>query len=129
VEQRAESVLVFDGDCAFCSSSVQWVSKRWKEDRRCVAVASQSLDDQRLAAMSLSRRDVAQAVWWIEDGRLFRGHLAVAKALSACAPPWNLVGMALARRPWRWLAAGVYPIVVHNRGRLSRGPQTCARVR
>lgn len=120
-------MLIFDGDCDFCTRCAQWADARWGDVRRPVALASQSLDDDALAAMSLSRDDVRRAAWWIEDGRPCEGHMAVAKALASCRGPWKFVGVWLERRPMRWLGAIVYPVAARYRGLVARGPVTCSR--
>ncbi|HUV57918.1 MAG TPA: DCC1-like thiol-disulfide oxidoreductase family protein [Acidimicrobiales bacterium] len=122
-------VLIYDGDCDFCTRSARWAGARWAGARRPVARASQSLDDAALAAMSLTRDDVMRAAWWLEDGCAFEGHMAIAKALAAGRGPWRFAGVWLGRRPIRWLGAVAYPVVVRYRGSLARGPVKCSRER
>ncbi|NNN01736.1 MAG: DUF393 domain-containing protein [Acidimicrobiaceae bacterium] len=121
-------VLIFDGDCGLCTSAAHWVCTKSVPSLAPVLVASQSLDAQQLAALSLSRSDVERAAWWIEGGYAYDGHRALAKALTSCEGPWRVAGELVGRRPLRWLAAAVYPVVVRYRYVLSRGPVRCTRM-
>src|SRR3954454_13816285 len=87
-----QPVLVYDGECGFCSSSARWIAERWSrpDDVR----AYQDLGDSGLAELGLTRPEAATAAWWVgTDGRRWRGHLAVALVLMQ-ASGWR----PLARR-------------------------------
>jgi len=114
-------VLVYDGDCAFCSACARWIAARWRGPEH--AIAWQQLDAERLG---LTLDDVRSAAWWIDaDGRRSRGHLAIAHALRA-APGWpSLLGRILLVPPFRWLAASSYPLVARWRHRLPGGTAAC----
>lgn len=117
------TVMIFDGDCGFCSACVRW-------GYRNLDVMPESLPFQatELTQFGLSIEQVQSAVWFIsEHGQKFRGHQAVA-ALLAMQP----------RRGWRsfaWLmrsplvspiAAVVYRLVVRFRHRLPGATEACA---
>jgi predicted DCC family thiol-disulfide oxidoreductase YuxK len=114
-------MLVYDGDCSFCSRWAQWVAGRWRGPERAVAW-------QQLAALpaGLDAADVREAAWWIgADGSRSRGHLAIAYALRA-APGWpSLLGRVLLVPPFRWLARFSYPLVARWRHRLPGGTPAC----
>src|SRR5438874_12910182 len=117
-------MLVYDGYCSFCSSSARWISARWHGREQ--AVAWQHLSGAELERLGLPLADVRRAAWWIDpDGRRSRGHLAIARALRA-APGWpSLVGRILLVPPFRWLAAGAYPLIARWRHRLPGGTPAC----
>ena len=117
-------VLVYDGDCSFCSSAARWVSARWVGSEE--AIAWQRLNADQLDRLGLTLDDVRSAAWWIDAaGRRSRGHLAIARALRA-APGWpSVVGRVLLVPPVRWLAAGAYPLVARWRHRLPGGTPAC----
>lgn len=121
---RGRPVLVYDGDCGFCSASVRWISPHWRADVD--AEAWQALGAEGLAALGLSQEACAQAAYWVDsDGRAWRGHLAVAKALSA-ADGWRRAAGRLGLvPPGRWVGAAVYPLVVRWRHRLPGASQSC----
>lgn len=121
---EASSLLVYDGDCSFCTASASWAAARWRGTAE--AVAWQRLAADELAARALTPDDVRSAVWWIDGtGRRWRGHLAVAHALTA-GTGWSAVlGGVLLVPPFRWLAAGLYPLVARWRHRLPGGTPAC----
>ena len=127
VESSTDSVvplLIYDGDCSFCTSSAAWVAARWAGGAR--AVAWQTLAADELAARALTADDVRSAAWWIDDtGRRSRGHLAVAHALAAGTGWPAAVGHVLLVPPFRWIAAGLYPLIARWRYRLPGGTPAC----
>ena len=117
-------MLVFDGDCGFCTSVANWVAARWRGEER--AVAWQHLDDDGLAAFGLTREDVAAAVWWIDAaGRRYRGSAAMAEALVAGSGWSALAGRVLRVPPVSWLGAVAYPLIARWRHRLPGGTPAC----
>lgn len=115
------AVLVFDGDCGFCTSTTRWLTARVRTPVR--AVPWQRLD---LTRYGLTERDVERYVWWIDPvGRRFRGHLAVAEAFQASGGLWPVVGWFLRTPPWSWAAAVGYRLVARYRGHLPGGTPAC----
>jgi predicted DCC family thiol-disulfide oxidoreductase YuxK len=117
-------VLVYDGDCSFCTASAEWVAARWEGPAS--AVAWQSLAPGELERLGLSIDDVRTAAWWIDEtGRRSRGHLAIVQALAATSG-WSAVcGRLLLIPPFRWLGAAVYPVLARWRHRLPGGTPAC----
>ena len=121
---RSMCVLIFDGDCGFCTTVANWVAARWSGDAR--VVPWQRLTGDELVALSLTREDVLAAVWWIDaDGRRWRAHLGIARALIAGSGWSAAVGRALLVPPLRWIAAAGYPLVARWRHRLPGGTPAC----
>jgi predicted DCC family thiol-disulfide oxidoreductase YuxK len=124
VDSENGPVLVYDGDCSFCSSSARWISARWNGPQH--AVAWQHLTLAELERLGLTTDDVRSAVWWIAaSGGRSRGHLAVARALRAAGGWPSVVGHILLIPPFRWLAAGAYPLVARWRYLLPGGTPAC----
>ncbi len=121
---QRQPLLVYDGDCGFCSSSVRWLERRW---RRPVHTAPwQFLSADELAALGLTVEQAGKSVWWIEAGhRAYPAHLAAAHALMAARGGWATLGRLLLVPPFRWLAALGYPVVSHLRHLLPGGTPTC----
>ncbi|HWD53130.1 MAG TPA: DCC1-like thiol-disulfide oxidoreductase family protein [Acidimicrobiales bacterium] len=118
-------VLVYDGDCGFCTSVAARISQRWRIPA--TAAAWQSLGEDGLAELGLTPEMARAAAWWVDgDGRQFRGHLAVARALLAARGWRRMVGGAMAVPPLSWAAAVGYRVVVHYRHRLPGSTRACS---
>jgi predicted DCC family thiol-disulfide oxidoreductase YuxK len=114
-------VLVYDGDCAFCSSSARALEKIGPEAQ---LVAWQEAD---LGALGLTDEEAAAAVQWVEAGGTVRsGHEAIAAALKSAGGGWKLAGRALLLPRISPLAAVAYRLVAANRHRLPGGTPACA---
>jgi predicted DCC family thiol-disulfide oxidoreductase YuxK len=124
VPESATPLLIFDGDCGFCTSCADWVAARWHGNAR--AVPWQFLGTDELAAHGLTRDDVRAAAWWIDvDGNPSRGHLAIARSLAAGSGWTAAVGRVLLVPPFRWLGAAAYPLIARMRHRLPGGTPAC----
>jgi predicted DCC family thiol-disulfide oxidoreductase YuxK len=120
---RSRPVLVFDGDCGFCTRSVLWLERRLREP-----VDSVPWQVADLAALALTEAQARQAAWWVEaDGRRARGHRAIAQALRRCRGGWPLVGRLLLVPPLSWLGAPAYALVARFRGYLPGTTPACKR--
>lgn len=118
--------LIFDGDCGFCTSSAEWVSRSWRPGFE--AIAWQHLETKRLGSLGLTEGDAREAAWWIDEaGRRFRGHRAIAKSLRASRGWKGALGAVLEVPPLSWGTAGIYPLVVRYRHRLPGGTPACRR--
>jgi len=117
-------LLIYDGDCSFCTSSANWVAARWRGSAK--AVAWQALASDELEVHALTPDDVRSAAWWIDDsGRRSRGHLAIAQALTAGSGWPAAVGRVLLVPPFRWIAGAMYPLIARWRHRLPGGTPAC----
>ncbi|HET6998274.1 MAG TPA: DUF393 domain-containing protein [Solirubrobacterales bacterium] len=116
-------VLLYDGDCAFCTSCVQLLEKRIRPDAE--IVAWQFAD---LAKFGVSEEQAADAVQWVEpNGTVRSGHEAIAAVLSTSGPIWRLFGRILLLPGISWTAAHGYRLVAANRHRLPGGTPACER--
>jgi predicted DCC family thiol-disulfide oxidoreductase YuxK len=116
-------VLVFDGDCAFCTTCVQLVEKRIHPDAE--IVAWQFAD---LAALGVTEEQAADAVQWVRaDGSVRSGHEAIAAMLSSAGALWRLAGRVLLLPGISWAAARAYRLIAANRHRLPGGTPACQR--
>ena len=123
-DTASKPLLVFDGDCGFCTSSAEWVLRHLSSDAR--IVPWQKLGDGGLAALGLSVGQASSAAWWVDErGRSFGGHLAIGKALADCRPPWNWLGKAALIPPGVWVGRLLYPLVSRYRHRLPGGTPAC----
>lgn len=113
-------LLIFDGDCGFCTSCAMWAQRRLRDAD---VLPGQRLD---VAAHGLTARDVSAAAWWIDgEGRVHRGHRAIGKALQACGRWWWLVSWACLVPPFSWVAGAAYGLIARFRHRLPGATPAC----
>ncbi len=114
-------LLVFDGDCGFCTSSVRFID-RW------IKPPVDALPWQRadLAALGLTEVQCDEAVQYRDHaGRWHSAGRAVAALLADSRAPWSWLGR-LARIPGlTWLVDHGYEVVSANRSRLPGGTPAC----
>ena len=120
VVSSPRAVLVYDGDCAFCTRSARWVEHR--VDGRADVRPWQALD---LDELGLTEDDVASAAWWVEGKRRDRGHRSIGRALIAIGGLWGLAGRLLLVPPVSWVAAPVYALVARYRHKMPGGTDAC----
>jgi NADH dehydrogenase len=118
------AVLVYDGDCGFCTTVARWAARRFRHGER--AEAWQFLGEDFLEEHRLSADDVLNAAWWV-DGRGLRerGHRAVGRALLAGGGVRRVIGWSVLTPPTSWLAAGIYRLAVRWRYRLPGRTPAC----
>ena len=118
--------LVFDGDCAFCTTSATWVAERLhrRGGPDAFLVPWQLAD---LTALGTTETRVRYEILWVEpDGRIEGGAAAFAAWLSFPGGPWAAVGRAMAAPGVRSVAALVYRFVARHRDRMPGGTPACA---
>jgi predicted DCC family thiol-disulfide oxidoreductase YuxK len=115
-------VLVYDGDCGFCTSSVRLL--RWAFPGSYRVVAWQEAD---LEELGLSRQRCQEAVQWVDPmGERREGAAAFSAVLqSAGRPAARALGRLLDLPIVSGLAAGLYALVAANRDRLPGGTPAC----
>ena len=114
-------VLVFDGDCAFCTSCVRALERIGPE----AEIVAWQLTD--LGALGLSEEEAATAVRWVEpDGTVRSGHEAIAAALASAGGPWRAIGRLLVAPGVSRISARAYRLIADNRQRLPGGTPACA---
>jgi predicted DCC family thiol-disulfide oxidoreductase YuxK len=116
------AVLIFDGDCGFCTWTAEWARRRLPLD---VDVTPwQFVED--LSRYGLTQDDVARYAYWVDEhGRSHRGHLAVAEAWRAMGGVWRVLGAVIHVPPVSWLAAVVYSFISRIRHRLPGSTPAC----
>ena len=114
-------VLVFDGDCAFCTSTVN-VATRWIR-RMPTTVPYQFADLERLGLTEAACRDAVQYV--ARDRRILAAEDAVAGVLLAAGKGWWLLGALMHLPGAHWLSGVAYRWVARNRYRLPGGTAAC----
>ena len=116
-------ILIFDGDCGFCTTSARFLV-RWVIRGRPTTVAPfQQLD---LAGLGLTADQCQSAVQWVaRDAQPVSGHVAIAAALRTGHPVWRPVGALLVAPGFSWLAGRAYSWVAAHRYALPGGTPAC----
>jgi predicted DCC family thiol-disulfide oxidoreductase YuxK len=113
-------VLVYDGDCAFCTKCAHAVERIGPD----AEIVAWQLTD--LAELGITKEQAADALQWVEvDGTVRSGHEAIASVLSTAGRIWKIIGRAILLPGISWMAAKVYRLVAENRHRLPGSTPTC----
>jgi predicted DCC family thiol-disulfide oxidoreductase YuxK len=121
VSPRERPVLLYDGDCAFCTRCAGLLERIGPEAE---IVPWQFAD---LAELGVTEDQATEAVQWVgSDGTVRSGHEAIAAALSGAGWFWRALGRALVLPGVSWVAARTYRLVADNRYRLPGGTPACA---
>ncbi|MCQ0025554.1 DUF393 domain-containing protein [Streptomyces somaliensis DSM 40738] len=119
---RIRPVLVYDGDCGFCSTSVRFAERYVRP--RCTVTPWQFADLEELGVTR--RRAEHEALWVTPAGTVYGGSRAVARLLLSAPGGWPVLGAVLTLPLVRWAAHGVYRLVAANRHRMPGGTAACA---
>lgn len=120
-------LLVFDGDCGFCTTSATWIARRLaRHDGADAALVPWQHTD--LAALGTTQERATQEVLWVPavGGRVHGGADAIACWLRHRGGAWGLLGRGAGLPVVRDVAAAAYRLVARNRHRLPGGTPACA---
>lgn len=118
------ALLIFDGDCGFCTTSARFASRWVDRSGRYALRPWQELD---LAAYGLTEADCIEAAQFVRsDGSVHAAQFAIAEGLKHGAPPWRPLGWLIAAPGVSWVAGKVYAWVADHRYQLPGGTPACA---
>ena len=117
----AKPVLIFDGDCGFCTTTANWIEKN-----SLIPVEIQPYQWATLADYGLTETEAADKVQLIADGKIFAGHHCMAK-LMLIQPNLLLkfVGAVMVMPGIDPISAKVYAWFAANRHKLPGGTAAC----
>lgn len=132
---RTRPLVLFDGDCAFCTTSIQWFARTFP-----AAFDTAPYQRTDVGAYGLTAAQCHARLRWIdhpEQGAASRRHSgagAVAAMLRVGGRRRGGPSGALARTlgtvaavpPISWIAEAAYVVVAANRTRLPGGTPACA---
>lgn len=130
-----DPVLVFDGDCAFCTTCAGWAERYLRQTLASGgwdAVPFQFADLAELDALAGGRGEVSreragrEVLWVTPAGRVYGGAQAVARLLMRSGGVWAYLGGLLALAPVRPVAGVAYRWVAVNRHRMPGGTPACS---
>jgi predicted DCC family thiol-disulfide oxidoreductase YuxK len=133
--QAGPPILVFDGDCGFCTSSARFLA-RWvartgpapaaPPARLSAEPTIEPYQHLNLADLGLTADQCRAAVQWVgRDGQVASGHRAIAAALRAGHLVWRPLGALLVAPGISWLAGRLYSWVADHRYALPGGTPAC----
>lgn len=115
-------LVIYDGDCAFCTTSVQFLQRRIRRHPR--FEPWQFLD---LVSIGISQESCEQAVQFIDaNGSVHSGERAIAHLLIHGGKGWKVMGGVLLVPGIRHVAGAVYRWIAQNRHRLPGGTAQCS---
>ena len=121
--KAARPVLVFDGDCGFCTTCARFLTHRVLAGRSVTVAPWQGLD---LAELGLTPDRCRTAVQWVgPGGQVASGDAAIAAALRAGHRRWHPVGALLLAPGFSWLAGRAYSWISGHRDVLPGGTPAC----
>lgn len=115
--------VVFDGDCGFCTRTVQQFLGRLPGDATVEVIPWQYAD---LDALGLTEAETRRSVWWVDpDGRRLAGHRAAARGMEEIGGFWRVPAVFLKVPPTSWLGAAGYRLTAMVRGYLPGTTPAC----
>jgi predicted DCC family thiol-disulfide oxidoreductase YuxK len=106
-------VLLYDGECEFCSRLARWVERHDARGRISVLPNQEVGLVERLG---LTRAEVDRAAWAVEPGgSRFEGAAAINRVLRELGDGWRGLGSVYAIPPVRWLEDRYYSRVARRR--------------
>jgi predicted DCC family thiol-disulfide oxidoreductase YuxK len=116
------ALVVFDGECVFCSGWVQFVLKRDKEARYRFVAAQTQLGDALYRHYGLNRYNYETNLL-IEDGRAYFKSAATIRIAGSLGFPWSMLRL-LEAIPEKVLDP-VYEVTARNRYRIAGRRASC----
>lgn len=114
-------ILIFDGDCAFCSSSARALRKM---TRNKIAIEPYQYLD--LDSYGLSEDLTSKAVYYVTEQESFSAAKAIARCLIDAKTPWSIAGFLLNIPVVISVGELVYSWVSRNRHKLPGGTPECS---
>lgn len=115
-------LIVFDGECVFCSGWVQFLLKRDSKKRYRFIVAQTPLGEAIYRHYGLETRDY-QTNLLLDKGRAYYKSDATIRMLEGLGMPWALA--AVARVVPRRIADVAYGVVARNRLKIAGRRESC----
>jgi len=115
-------LILFDGECVFCSGWVQFLLKRDTEKRYRFVVAQTPLGEALYRYYGLETRDYETNLL-IDKGCAYYKSDATIRMLEGLGMPWALAG--LLRIVPRRIADAAYGVVARNRLRIAGRRESC----
>ena len=117
----SQPVLIFDGDCGFCTTTANYIVKRSKTP--ILAHAWQLID---VTEYGILQPQAQKRVYVIDEGHAFGGHEAFAQLLRLQKNPLlTAIAWVMVVPPICWLSRIAYALVARYRHKLPGGTPAC----
>lgn len=116
-------VLIFDGDCAFCTSAAGWIARKWREPARTTPWQFLTADEE--THFGVTKEQAKAQVWWVDRRGAVGAEQAVARALAHAGAGWRVLGFLIGARAGRPLMHPIYFVVARHRHRLPGATPAC----
>jgi predicted DCC family thiol-disulfide oxidoreductase YuxK len=115
------AVLIFDGDCGFCTTTANFIVKRSRS-----AIEAHPWQFIDVTKYGITQEQAKARVYVINNGKAFGGHDAFAQLLRL-QKNWLLAAIAavMVVPPISWLSALGYRLVARYRHKLPGGTPAC----
>lgn len=118
---NAKTVLIFDGDCGFCTSTANWIVKHSR-----ISIAAVPYQWARLEEFGLTSQQASAEVQLVSDGSIFAGHYCMAKLLKLQPNLLvRLIGKLMTAPGINSISELVYKWIAANRHKLPGGTPAC----
>ena len=119
---RETAVLIFDGDCGFCTTTANYIKSHTS-----TPLEIHPWQWVELADYGLTKEQASAKVQVVADGKNYAGHRAFAKLLRLQRQWWfKVLGGILVIPPFSWAARVGYCFVARYRHKLPGGTPACA---
>src|SRR5580704_16441222 len=99
-------ILVYDGECEFCTRLARWVERN---DRRHRVVVRPNQESGLIERLGLTPAEVGRAAWAVEPGgRRFEGAAGISRVLRELGGGWSLAASLYRVAPIRWVEEAYY---------------------
>ena len=116
------SVVVFDGICTLCNSSVDFIIRRDRKDHFSFT-ANQHEHGRKILEDHGEKPDKVETLYLLEEGKLYKKSTAALRIARQLPAPWSwLYVFIIVPRPIR---DAVYGLIAKNRYRLFGQKETC----
>ncbi|HEV2028657.1 MAG TPA: DUF393 domain-containing protein [Candidatus Dormibacteraeota bacterium] len=105
-------ILVYDGECGFCTRLARWVERR---DRHGRMVVRPNQEPGLIERLGLTREEVERASWAVEGDRRFEGAAGISRVLRELGGGWQVLGSLYLVPPLGWLEDRYYKRVARRR--------------
>ena len=117
----AKPVLIFDGDCGFCTTTANYIVKKSKSP--IVAHAWQLID---VTEYGILQPQAQQRVYMVDNGHAYGGHEAFAHILRLQKNVLlSAIAFVMVVPPVCWLSRVAYALVAKYRHKLPGGTPAC----